>query len=345
MKIKPFFIPYLLFILWAFLIPLIVKAQVPEAENCSPINLITQPNSPFQKIPVYNQEKINICYAYSAAQMVDFHLMKNGSPDRTVHPAWVALNYSLKKNRNQLEIGHTKEALESLAEANNCDYQAVSDALRNWAQRHDVSEARILTYIERNTPVVPALRMPSSLPSVNDLKSSNLTSVQMLASLLSSNCQAKRPLTIPKAHKFNFEQLPDDQAFTSMLETKIDSLKSPISIAYCANVWKDAEYRGIGLNWKGVRDSLKKDCHYHESLVVGRKKLGGSCNLLVRNTWGTNWTADNKNWKCVCRNKSTGAYVDECSAQTHPDSEYSVEGCWLPSDRLARNTGLITFME
>jgi hypothetical protein len=347
MKIKPLFIPYILFILWMFLIPLMSKANTSSMDDCSEVNLITETNSPFQKIPVYNQEKINICYAYSAAQMVDYHLLKNGAKKRSVHPAWVALNYSLKHNRHQLEIGHTKEALESLAEASNCDYETVSDALKSWAKRNDVSEARILSYIERNTPTVPAaaLRMPASLPSVTDLRTSNMTSVQVLSSLLTMNCLNKKSVSIPKAHKYNFEQLASDEAFHNMLVSKIRQIKSPLSIAYCSNVWKDADYKGIGLTWKGVRDSLKDDCHYHESLVVGRKKIGGSCHLLIRNTWGTRWTADNKNWKCVCRNKKSGDYADECRPETHPDSDYSVEACWLPSDKIASNTGLITFME
>lgn len=345
MRIKPFFIPYLLFILWAFVVPLMGWSQS-MVDDCSPVNLITEANSPFQKLPVYNQEKINICYAYSAAQMADYHLLKNGATQlRSIHPAWVALNYSLKKNRHRLEIGHTKEALDSVAEAAYCDYEVVSRALKNWAKKNDVSEARILTYIERNTIETPAARLPSSIPGVNELKTTPMTSVQMLALLLSQTCQERRQVNLPKAHKLNFEQLPDDAAFASALESKVAKLKSPISIAYCSNVWKNPDYDGIGLTSTLVRDFLKKDCHYHESLVVGRKVINGSCSLLVRNTWGTKWSADNKDWKCVCRNKATGEYADDCSPQTHDDNQFSVEGCWLPSAKLARNTGLVTFME
>lgn len=321
MSKKFIYLPYILFLLWAFLVPLVSRG----ASDCSTINLITQEDSPFAKIPVYNQERVNICYAYSASQMVDYHLIKNGfSNSVRTHPAWVALNYARKRERSRIEIGHTIDALEAIREAALCDYSSVSLALKSWAQNEEDSEAKILSQIELSTATPP---------------------VQVLSSLLESACESRTHVKLPTPKKYNFRQLPTTEHFRTTLEGKIAELEAPISIAYCSNIWRNPEYQGIGLTQRLVRDSLKKDCHYHESLVVGRKEIAGSCHLLVRNTWGSHWTKSNQNWKCVCRNKQTGEAVDDCSPETHPGEDFSVEACWLPSENLAANTGVVTTLE
>lgn len=312
---------------FVILISFFLYTQV-MAMDCSPVNLITEVDSPFSKIPVYDQKDSNICYAFAAAQMMDFHLIKNGAEKRSVHPAWLALNYALGRNRKGLNIGHTKDSIERLSEVNNCDYDRVSSALTDWAGSTEISESKIIASIEKDA-----------------LKKYALNPVQVISKILSPICEQRSRVSVPKVQKFNFSQLPDDQAFEKFLIERIGKNPSPYSIAYCSKVWKDSSYDGIELTFFGKRDSLKKDCDYHESIVVGRKPSGNSCNLLVRNTWGTQWKSGNKNWKCLCREKSTGAWVDDCESGTHPDEKYSVEACWIPAEKLARNVGVITFME
>lgn len=295
---------------WIFLILLFPLTLL--AEDCSPVNLITMPNSPFQKIPVYNQGKINICYAFSAAQMADFHLLLDGATDRRVHAAWVALNYALKKGRSSLEIGHTKEALEALNEAGNCPHDIVTNAITNY----DSGELRRL-YSSTDT-LVSTLR-PLCAPS------------------------ARLSVKLPPALRYNYKQLPDDDSTVRFLSRRLSEMKSPISIAYCSNVWKDPEYHGILPNSRGIRDRVRSGCDYHESLIVGKKEFGGSCHFLVRNTWGNNWTKDNERWKCVCRNKTTNEYIEECHPDSHLASDYSIEACWLPGTTLKKNIGQVTF--
>src|ERR1044072_3918330 len=100
------------------------------AADCSSVNLITEPDSPFRKIPVYNQGSLNICYAYSAAQILDWYQIKNGASKRNIHPAWAALQYALGRNRDKLEIGHPKEAIESMKASLHCDYETVESVVR-----------------------------------------------------------------------------------------------------------------------------------------------------------------------------------------------------------------------
>ncbi|MFL5785601.1 MAG: hypothetical protein ACJ76H_13375 [Bacteriovoracaceae bacterium] len=297
------------------------------ADDCDPVNLITETNSPFQKIPVYNQGALNICYAYSAAQILDWYQMKNGATKRTVHPAWAALQYALKRNKDKLEIGHPKEAMESVRTSFNCDYDAVESALKELSP----TESNVLVAIERGTFRSPASHTP----------------VEILRQALEKNCSPDKRtfVMVPEVERLNYRTLNDDEAYEKFLSTKFSSAPSPVSIAYCANVWKTPEFDGIDVNVMGQRDVVKKGCEYHESLIVGQKMLGNSCHFLVRNTWGDRWTSYNKNYSCVCRDNTTGAFVDDCRPETHRNDRYSVEGCWLRSSDLARNIGQLTYVK
>ncbi len=300
------------------------------ASDCSPVNLITENNSPFRKIPVYNQGTINICYAYSAAQILDWYQLKNGATKRNIHPAWAALQYALKRNKAKLEIGHPKEAIESLRTSFNCDYEAVEAAVKTLGSSEE-PETKILTSIERGQYRLPA----------------GSTSVETLKLALEKNCPVEKRtlIMIPEVERLNYETLHDDEAYETFFQSKFSTSPSPVSIAYCANVWKNSSFDGISTNTKGERDVVDKNCEYHESLVVGQKKVGNSCHYLVRNTWGNRWTATNKNYSCVCRDLATGEYAEDCRPETHGNDRYSVEGCWIKGKDLARNIGQLTYVK
>ncbi len=300
------------------------------ADDCRTVNLITEADSPFRKIPVYNQGSINICYAYSAAQIIDWYQLKNGAPKRNVHPAWTALQYALQRGRTKLEIGHPKEAIESMRMAMNCDYESVEAAVKSLGSS-DESETKILSGIERGKYRLPA----------------GSSSVETLNAVIEKNCPSEKRtmVMVPEVERLNYETLKDDNAYETFLQTKFSAAPSPVSIAYCANVWKNSQFDGISVNAKGERDQVEKDCEYHESLVVGQKKVGNSCHFLVRNTWGNRWTASNQNFSCVCRDLSTGEFTEDCRPETHRNDRYSVEGCWIRGSDLARNIGQLTYVK
>lgn len=298
----------IIFIISFFFFP----AGKAHAQDCGTVNLITSKDSPFNKIPVLNQGNINICYAYTASQMADYYMIRTGSQQRSVHAGWVALNYALSKGKRGLEIGHTKEALESLQKAGNCDFESVSGEWKG---------------------IEPAA-----------LKNS---STEALSSLLLPLCpdSTRSSLTLPRAHMYNFRNLSDDAAYESFVTKRLNENSYPLSISYCSNVWQDPEYDGIDLNSANVRDHVRKGCNYHESLIVGKKLIGKNCHFLVRNTWGPKWTKANQKLKCVCRHKATGEFNEECDSTNFASEDFSVEACWIPSDSLGRNIGQVTFFE
>lgn len=318
------------FLLILFLFSFQAFAQVAADRECAPVNLVTEAESPFKKIPVYNQGALNICYAYSAAQILDWYQMKNGATKRNVHPAWAALQYALVRNRNKLEIGHPKEAMESMRTSLNCDYEAVESAVKSLGNPGE-TETKILTSIERGTYRSPA----------------GYTAVETLKEALQKYCPPEKRtfVMVPEVERLNYRTLNDDSSYEKFLTTKLLSAPSPVSISYCANVWKNPEFDGIETNIAGNRDVVRKGCEYHESLVVGQKKMDNSCHFLVRNTWGSQWTSHNRSYSCVCKDQVTGEFLDDCRPDTHGNPRYSVEACWINGTNLARNIGQITYVK
>lgn len=285
------------------------------ADDCVPVNLVTEAESPFKKIPVYNQGTHNICYAYSAAQILDWYQLKNGALRRNVHPLWAALQYALVKKRDRLEIGHPKEAMESLRTSLNCDYDAVELAAKS---------------------LVSSGRAPSAYTPVDTLKDA-----------LQKYCPPEKRtfVMVPEVERLNYRTLKDDSSYEKFLSTKFATAPSPVSISYCANVWRRPNFDGIDTDLLGARDVVRKGCEYHESLVVGQKKIGNSCHFLIRNTWGSQWTSHNRSYACVCKNQETGEMIDDCGPETHGNPEFTVEACWIKGEDLARNIGQITFVK
>lgn len=266
---------------------------------------------------VIDQKDLNICYAHAASQLTEYHLRKTGSLER-VHPAWLALLYSESKNKSKLEIGHTSEALDLIRGKSLCKAGIITARLQAVYQGLN-GDIEILSRIEKE----------------------NESPVRYLSELF-NQCEEGSKLALPEVKRFGHRELSTHSAFESKILVTL-AQGSPLSISYCANIWTKNDYEGIGFNELNQRDRLMKDCHYHESLVVGRKMIKNSCHFLVRNTWGNQWRKSNKNWNCLCQDKMTGELQDDCRFETHKDSE--VVACWLPAATVAKNTGVITFLE
>jgi hypothetical protein len=62
----------------------------PAARACEEVNLYNLPDSPLRKMPIYDQDGDGLCYAYTAAQLIDFHKIRE-NPDHTLTSAhWLA---------------------------------------------------------------------------------------------------------------------------------------------------------------------------------------------------------------------------------------------------------------
>jgi len=338
--------------------------------NCSPVNLVTEAKSPFAKIPVYDQDGLGTCYAYAASQQIDYYLIKNGG-ERSVHPLWAALKYADAKNKTNVTGGTSAEAVKAIIRAGNCDQDKVSKAITVWASKANVKEAEVVNLIEK---LAPQMKSQLSQKKKKDPKAKGLTanevevairaaikehqpfcsagatwdklipalkslkvldSTVLLSHLIMPECSSDlTKLRIPSP---TILKSSTDIGWERILNSRLNK-KTPISMSYCSKVLQaGVDHRGITKRGKVPNDNKYGQCGNHASLVVGKKEIGGSCHYLVRNTWGTGFSSATKKWNCLCKNRKTGKYLDNCTASKHNNGQYTVEGCWINGKALAAN--------
>jgi hypothetical protein len=346
---------------------LLASSQI-FAQDCSPVNLISEPDSPFQKIPVYDQDGSGTCYAYAAAQMADYYSLKNKLVEkRSFHPLWMAIKTAEKKNKDTLENDNAYNALVAVSEYGNCDYETVSKSLSSWATAAKIRESEVLSIVEKyskslrprylmsgstfvsedvNAAFEDAIKEHKPFCSPNAsvenllgmLRSLNvLESPKIFSDLVLSDCSQKKSFK-PET---DYKGITNDLDLAPTVDKYLSTKKMPMSLVYCASMLFTPEYEGITRPKDGKEQVKKPDCDSHSSLIVGQKKIGDRCHYLVRNSWGSGFGQWTKSWKCLCKNKKTNELVDDCTKATHNNGQFTVEACWIDSTKLSKNSSSI----
>ncbi|MGE3609241.1 MAG: hypothetical protein AB7I27_06600 [Bacteriovoracaceae bacterium] len=338
--------------------------------DCSSQNLITEPNSPFNNIPVYNQEDSRICYAYTAAQMMDYHLIKNGAKDRSIHPLWAALTINKRIDQPSLPTGSTALTINSMRHASNCDYAQVVEAVKEWTKISGMSENELISFLDLFYENIQKAKKKKSFFKRNKLTEEELDQIyadSVGTQMLNSCIQLEEWVSLYAQIKL-LASLTPTEIFSSILEKKclngeklknktpkaVDIFKKrnksladeinsyltqthePIGINYCTNFWQTPNYQGY------LNNKLSKDCLMHASIIVGQKEVNQQCQYLIRDTAGSEWNDNNSQWKCLCKNKVTSEFVDDCTHETHSNLLYRVEACWVPEKIINNNTHSLT---
>lgn len=343
------------------------------ASDCETMNLITEENSPYNDIPVQDQDGSGTCYAHTAAQMLNYNLIKSGQTQR-VHPMWAALRYAQRKKLNTVYSGLEAEAMKAVIEAN-CSQDLITKNLMEYATKANVSEANIMAVIDTfaenlrkygrdkksedpeselsevdiQLALVNAVESHKAfcaynstwddlLPVIRTLKS--FSSPEMFSKLLMPSCQ--NPEALSDVGKPKIKRLRKDKDVSPEIQKSLNRLQSPVALSYCSDVLKNPEF---DVGKRSFMGGFKNDCAVHISTIVGKKKIENSCHFLLRNTWGAGFGAHNEKFSCLCKDKETGAFVDDCRSETHNNGKYSVEGCWISEDLLAKNSWELSYLD
>lgn len=364
------------------------------ATECATKNYITEPNSPFQKIPVYDQDGIGICYAYAAAQMMDYHLIKKGATSRNVHPIWAALSYArsvekdTKQPLNDLSSGDIYRTMQATSKEN-CSYSTVENSLSTMARKANVTDAELANFIEiymgkyrqlydgrkaqsliDNAPVkiddMDILALISETKRHNNLAScyssatwdhilpelrslSVMTTPDAISSLIMPACMtSKSSISIPKIR--SVYSSGTEEEILREISNKMDKLDAPVALTYCSKFLHTPTHDGVvqrftaKLFGTNKAPTLAPDCEPHVSVVAGKKQVGNSCQILIRNSWGSNFSDWTMGRKCLCKNKQTGAFLDDCTIADN-NGQYTVEGCWIDEDQIKKNSLVMITLE
>ncbi len=332
--------------------------------TCEPLNLVTEENSPFQKIPVFDQDGLNICYAYTASQLLDYELIKKGNKERSVHPIWTALKYAEKNDRPGINMGIAIDAIKAVQQYGNCPVETINSSLSEWTRKANATEIEVMGLIEKLVTVLPATASENIDATINrvitehapycggnptfdqlipELRAlSSMSSRDVLSNLVLSNCQSNPQNISTSSPRFIFPKTDDE--VSPALDKVLNDHKSPIAISYCAQALYESSYVGITRTSKSPYVDLKSDCSPHDSLIVGKKKIEGQCHYLLRNTWGSGFHHSNKDRKCLCKNRKTGEFIDDCEEGLYNNGDNIVEGCWVSEELFSKNSFGITHL-
>lgn len=355
----------LLVILFLFFITSNVHADCPNT------NLQVMENSPFQRIPVYDQNGLGSCYAYTASQMVDFYRLKSGYGKLGLtHPIWLALKFSEYYGYDSLETGNVKNAVNIIRERGVCRDDEVQKRLNQYKAESDLSDAELMNIIEQinsawDTPGFTNIgqifdKAVDESWSKNACFDQREVRTKIFSHFRLNNGRYRRVLAVSFL-KEALASCKGDQVYRPVIPAVRDScqdcsdremndliddqLKSglPVAFSYCAKVLEEPSYRGISddrnkdiyLWYRSNYLVDRETCGSHGSLVVGSRQNQGQCQYLVRNSWGSSSYEAHPN--CLCEIEK-GKYED-CQ---HGDGSPNVVGCWVNRSDLTPNVMSVT---
>ena len=347
--------PYFLIILFA----LFSLHDLLAAENCKRVNLLYKKWGLFpRQMPLYDQGKTGICYAFAASQMVDYWRETNGlrlknmkmGQSTPVYAALLARIYgekSIMSGKHTLDGGKVLDSLIAVKKSGMCNEQVVKKSIEKFTKKKNVNINHFLYEVQRyltfhepgvslgNYFLAPfeSLRKRFNAPDINFDKVStamkpytkNRNFVGFMKDLF-SECFKKENIYL------NSKKIPDVETqhvdrgatiLTHKVKELLDSKNpQPIGISYCENILGDKNFQGI---WIGAeRPMPKRGCYGHASIIVGKRERGGQCQFLVRNTYGTHCNYD---WDCAQNKKK------------------ETIGIWVNAKRLMQNTKKIYYFK
>jgi hypothetical protein len=385
------------------------------------------------QIPVYDQDGIGICYAYSASELMNAYLIKkNPRAGLQIHPALAAVRYSATElsDGGELSGGQIGEAINACRKKEGYTYASIQSALNEIGSSAGISEAQTLEFIERLGKLMsdPSVSSSARLAAIgNTTPKANSNGPQTFApadatyvapkpilppkgavnseirriayervrvdgwctanqkAALSSfalsspignatqvaSCAAFKPESrtpppaIPAAKQYSLLGTSESQV-KKLVRDYFDGPKGklPLGVGFCSKVLKDPAARKISRTTTitgAVQGKIEDDCGGHAVILVGTRPRGNSCDYLMRNSWGSQFSSSNQH-TCLCKNSKTGGYKDCPGSGTvsrtitvkgknttiHepiPDRAFlKVVSCWIPEEEMAPNLKSITVL-
>ncbi len=295
-------------------------------DSCTPIRL-DAPGMPMENMPVYDQGKTDLCYAYTAAQVVDAWRFSHGDQNRNhlTSPLSAAILYTRDYEDNpdfdDIDLGHPDYTARVILANGSCSppvhrhaeqegtlretldrIQSLHGNLQGLAER--VQRSPLLTAGNQMCTDVSSV-VPRNLPELaRNIASTmaRMNSFEFIDRLYRGYCHNAnvRPVQPPAQVKVDsiraLEKSTAVQSLTDSVHLALGAQPpQPAGISYCSEILKDSATRGVDLDDPDGPVTCKGT---HASVVIGRRPgPEGRCQLLIRNTWGDSCNVDSK-WQC-----------------------------------------------
>ena len=296
------------------------------ADDCSDMRL-DKNGGPLEKIPIMDQGGTNLCYAYSAAQMIDAYRFSHGDNNykHLTSPLGVAITYkSNDENSNDLDFGRHTGAINQTIRAGSCSLKSLPIEYRDLPIEEMLY--MITTELE-NFENENAKDLYCDLKYYG-IKIDSIKGLKEIANnkkfyleLFKKTCETRR-IDIPRA-TMKAHQLPSiskrESVLTSLLLNRLNRTNpQPVGIMYCTNIRTNK--KTFGISNSNIVD--KEKCgDLHASIVIGKRinKKNGKCEFLVRDSFGT--SCHPYDWPC-----ENGQFWVEASALTRNIAQTHVIG-------------------
>lgn len=285
------------------------------AKDCSYVNL-TEEGKIFNAIPTYDQVGAQICFAYTAAQLIEGQRILQGhqySPDEAVSPISLAISLALEKGETDLQQGGVAcEAVEHFRKHGVCpvgkSFKTAEEALVYVDEYTNcqIGKYKACDQVKRLT----GSRFNETMAKGNPLA--------YLRQVEASRCTPRDRirLEIPGCNKVN-----NEAKTSAFFKAKVDKVFNsseprPIEIGYSMHLFSyDANAQKKYVIPRVTEpDVLNFSLKYkpHSSVLLGRRAgKNGSCQYLLRNTQGESYCpigiAQKLGWECTRK----GIWINE----------------------------------
>lgn len=363
--------------------------------DCPPVNLYENPADPLWEISILNQGPLYVCYAITAAQMIDYYLLSHGleRPEGGSSALWIAYSHKssgafprrlIQWDRRELSYSYMKWAINDAKRDGICGNGTVDPLIAkikndsrltdyeflylfeqvwmnhdriDWNDRQSVDR-----FVAELNPEVEGLARGGILTEVvariaeqiRDIPGVDANSaLAYFGETIFGGCREDRRIRPPlPAVKTAGLGYATNARILRRIDAALDGdFRQPAGIGYCANIY-DAGHAGyknfeklelLSGSWmpRALR-TLTSGCYQHYSMIVGRRPdSNGSCQYLLRNSYGTGFWS--KNWECVCAKADRTLYSCRYDS-THAQDDHIV-GCWIDGKALASNTFDVEYFE
>ncbi len=286
-----------------------LKLSAQESLECSEVRLDLAPES-MAKIPVYSQENHDICYAVLAAEMTDAYRISHGrNPQHLTSVFATAAFYSgkyretLNENRrdianDEISMGSFTDAVSVLREKGSCN----ANILYNGQYESFDKKLRTLRslrseYKKANQPLteVATTKFSKKLQEIAGSQSMIFTQEWLSESLSNQAFYKVIDKVITKSCEPISESLADLPPLVgfSGMKAKAKAQRQIDFYAQLKFAFERQRPQPIAINF--CREALftysqalgsRSACSPHSALIVGRRKVGSSCQVLIRESEG-----------------------------------------------------------
>jgi len=329
--------------------------QFKNSSQCPSYDLNAGSNSPLRKIPVYDQDGYGMCYAYTAAQLVDFYRIKAGDKSYDLtnpsYAAWLTYYKSRFLKAGSLRAGYQTEVVDALRKYGSCTNHDVTRRLSALTKHTGGSESELMTFLDiAYNNRGGFFREPNDWKSVSSSMSSYIemgcsqknalkdelskmelysVSTSEVLEKMFDGCRPKK-VNVPELISIN---QGTDRELRGIIEGAL-AKGYPTGLSMCGNALHNSQLRGLGPALIS-RENPKDICGPHAVLAVAQANINGECNVMIRNSWGADWYGETAT-TCACITHSN-AYKSSCTREEAKE----VVGCWFRYSDILPNTGSV----